>query len=339
MPGLLKEANFTEVEIGLQSIDPQAQELMSRKVHLPAFERGARAMLDAGIRVRTDLILGLPGDTVDSIRRGIDYLAETRLFSDMQVFNLSVLPGTAFRQEAQRLGLSFQARPPYYVLQTPTLSLEQLYLLMEEAQEAFGIEFDPFPPPLANGEWRVASDKLPPRADGLAEMFRVDLDSASPAAVSPGGHAGLACGELDAALPPPERRTQVFTLWLRGRDLDRRRRPAAKLIRRLLDDNPHSTLQVVIEPTAAPYRLSLETLEALQAACFQSASYLDLYYSLHPNRLLGAKRLVVLLPEEARPGIGLDWIQQAGDYASLAWLGGQLCEDTLESHEHVVPLL
>ena len=38
---LLKEANFTEVEIGLQSIDPQAQELMSRKVHLPAFERGA----------------------------------------------------------------------------------------------------------------------------------------------------------------------------------------------------------------------------------------------------------------------------------------------------------
>jgi hypothetical protein len=131
---------------------------------------------------------------------------------------------------------------------------------------------------------------------------------------------------------------QVFALWLRGRELDRRRQPAAELIRRLLGDNPHSTLQVLIEPTAAPHQLSLETLEFLQAACFQSTSYLDLYYSLHPNRLLGAKRLVVLLPEEARPGIGLEWIQQAGDFASLAWLGGQLCEDSLESHEHIVPL-
>jgi radical SAM superfamily enzyme YgiQ (UPF0313 family) len=317
---LLKEANFTEVEIGLQSTDPQAQELMSRKVHLPAFERGARAMLDAGIRVRTDLILGLPGDTVESIRRGIDYLAETRLFTDVQVFNLSVLPGTAFRQEAQRLGLSFQTRPPYYVLQTPTLDLQQLYLLMEEAQEAFGIEFDPFPPPLASGEWRGARGGSTPRADGLEGMFVADLDG----------------GESAAALPPPGRRTQAFTLWLRGRELDRRRKSAVELIRRLLDDNPHSTLQVVIEPAAAPYRLSLETLEVLQAACFQSTRYLDLYYSLHPNRLLGAKRLVVLLPEEARQQIGLAWIRQAGDYAGLAWLGGRLCEESLESHEHVV---
>jgi hypothetical protein len=310
---LLKEANFTEVEIGLQSTDPKAQELMSRKVHLPAFERGVRAMLDAGIRVRTDLILGLPGDTAESIRRGIDYLVSTRLFTDVQVFNLSVLPGTAFRQESQRLGLSFQARPPYYVLQTPTLDLQQLYLLMEEAQEAFGIEFDPFPPPRFD---------FPPRGDGLEELVKVDFD----------------CPEPAAALPSPQRRTQVFTLWLCGRQLDRRRQSAADLIRRVLDDNPHSTFQVVIEPTAAPRRLSLETLEALQAACFQSSSYLDLYYSLHPNRLLGAKRLVVLLPEAARQQIGLDWIRQAGDYASLAWLGGQLGEEPLESHEHVIPL-
>ena len=67
---LLREANFHEVEVGLQSIDPEAQKLMGRRVSLEAFERGARAMLDEGIRVRVDLILGLPGDTVDSVRRG-----------------------------------------------------------------------------------------------------------------------------------------------------------------------------------------------------------------------------------------------------------------------------
>ena len=42
---LLREANFTEVEVGLQSIEPDAMTLMDRKNNLRAFERGVRAML------------------------------------------------------------------------------------------------------------------------------------------------------------------------------------------------------------------------------------------------------------------------------------------------------
>ncbi|MGO9112265.1 MAG: B12-binding domain-containing radical SAM protein, partial [Thermoguttaceae bacterium] len=144
---LLREANFQEVEIGLQSVDPEAQKLMGRHVSLEAFERGARTMLDEGIRVRVDLILGLPGDTVDSVRRGLEYLDRVRPFTELQVFNLSILPGTAFRQTAGDLGLEYQPHPPYYVLKTPTLDLEDLYGLMEEAQDVFGIVFDALPPP------------------------------------------------------------------------------------------------------------------------------------------------------------------------------------------------
>ena len=116
---LLKEANFTEVEIGLQSIDPAAQTLMDRKNNLKAFERGVGSMLEAGLEVKIDLIIGLPGDTVASVRRSFEYLASSGLYSTVQVFNLAILPGTAFRQEAEMLGLKFQDRPPYYVLETP----------------------------------------------------------------------------------------------------------------------------------------------------------------------------------------------------------------------------
>jgi len=77
--------------------------------------------MSEGIKVKVDLIVGLPGDTVDSVRRGLHYLRDEGLYSDIQVFHLAVLPGTAFRQEAAGLGLRFQPRPPYYVLQTPTL--------------------------------------------------------------------------------------------------------------------------------------------------------------------------------------------------------------------------
>src|SRR5262249_41963827 len=83
---LLEEANFTEVEVGLQSVEPEAQRRMDRKNNLRAFERGVRAMLARGIRVKVDLIVGLPGDTVESVRRGMRYLRDGGLYSDVQVF-------------------------------------------------------------------------------------------------------------------------------------------------------------------------------------------------------------------------------------------------------------
>ena len=52
-----------------------------------------RAMLDLGIKVKVDLIIGLPGDTVDSVRRGLDYVhCERPVFR-----SASVQPGDAAR--------------------------------------------------------------------------------------------------------------------------------------------------------------------------------------------------------------------------------------------------
>ena len=192
------QANFSEVEIGLQSVDPHAQALMGRKINLRRFERGARAMRDAGIAVRVDLILGLPGDTVDSVRRSIDFLHRSGLYSAAQVFNLSILPGTAFRQEAEALGLKYQPRPPYYVLQTPTLSLEDMYGLMEEAQEAFELEYDPAPPPRLD---------FPEAASAPAAVARVDLDTEEKGERVQGSGSGTSSSALFANLPTPEPRT------------------------------------------------------------------------------------------------------------------------------------
>ena len=203
---LLREANFQEVEVGLQSIDAEAQKLMGRHVSLEAFERGARAMLDEGLRVRVDLILGLPGDTVDSVRRGLEYLDRQRPFSELQVFNLSILPGTAFRQTAGDLGLEYQPRPPYYVLKTPTLDLEDLYGLMEEAQDVFGIVFDALPPVEVeegvNAEGSRMKDEDNSDLDRRTQRsFVVDLDVAGA-----------------AALPIASARSLAFTLWLKSAD-------------------------------------------------------------------------------------------------------------------------
>ncbi len=297
---LLREANFTEVEVGLQSIGPDAMTRMDRKNNLRAFERGVRAMLGQGIRVKVDLIVGLPGDTAASVRRGLHYLRDGGLVSDLQVFNLAVLPGTAFREEAGRLGLVYQPRPPYYVLQTPTLERTELYGLMEEAQELFDIEFD------ARGE--PVLDFAP--ADG-DRVWRVDLDRT----------------ERD---PPPaaDRRSQAFTLWLRSACFGRHVESASKLVREVLVPNPFTTLQVVLEP-AGPAdagevvrQLSPRFLAVLAAVCQETPTYLDKFYAMQPGRANGAKRLIVVLPGALRRAVNEEWSEEVGELATIVWRSG-----------------
>jgi hypothetical protein len=305
---LLREANFQEVEVGLQSVDAEAQKLMGRHVSLEAFERGARAMLDEGIRVRVDLILGLPGDTVDSVRRGLEYLDRVRPFTELQVFNLSILPGTAFRQTAADLGLEYQPLPPYYVLNTPTLDLEDLYGLMEEAQDVFGILFDDLPPPeVGDGEgirdlgFEIGGEENNP---GPTVSCIVDLDAT-----------------VAAALPSAASRSMAFTLWLKSADFRTRAGEAVELVRQVLVDNPHTTLQVVLQPAGDPRHLTAEMLEALLAASHETLSYLDWFYSMHPIRLLGAKRLVVLLPAALEESLDDAWLDDIEDRATIHWAG------------------
>jgi radical SAM superfamily enzyme YgiQ (UPF0313 family) len=311
---LLREANFTEVEVGLQSIEPDAMTRMDRKNNLRAFERGVRAMLGQGIRVKVDLIIGLPGDTAASVRRGLHYLHDNGLCSDLQVFNLAVLPGTAFRQEAAELGLVYQPRPPYYVLKTPALDRTDLFGLMQEAQELFGIEFDAQPRPVLDFD------------EGEQErVWRVDLDQAE-----------------RGAAPSAGRRTQAFTLWLRSAGFERRGREAAGLIGELLEANPFTTLQVVLEPagelTPAAVRRQVgpKLLGELLAACQARPTYLDKFYALQPGRPNGAKRLVVLLPLLLREQLPPEWVEEVGEAATLVWRAGAgetACEERLEGHE------
>jgi hypothetical protein len=313
---LLREANFTEVEVGLQSIDPDAQQRMDRKNNLRAFERGVRAMLGQGINVKVDLIIGLPGDTVASVRRGFHYLRDNGLYSDVQIFNLGILPGTAFRQESNDLGLQFQPRPPYYVLQTPTLSRQDLFGLMSEAQEVFQTEFDAPPPPVL----RFADEATAQRA------WRVNLDE-----------------PLPSALPAPDNWAQAFTLWLTSTDFAAGTTKAAHHIKQVLQANPFTTLQVVLEPAATAssskaleQTLTPELLAALDAVCHDHPTYLDRYYAFQPGRPNGAKRLVFLLPSFARKRLDQTWLDELRSLGTVVWhQAGNSANSLAGAEEHV----
>jgi len=282
---------------------------------------------------------------VDSVRRAIDYLHDTQAHSTVQAFNLSILPGTAFREEAASLGLKFQPRPPYFVLSTPTLNIEQMMMLMDEVQEAFGVEFDA-PPSLTLEPWQPAFSPLPM---GEGPGVRAARISAHPLEKGQGARAAkphsVAKVDLDAdpdpkcQLPPAADRAQAFTLWLRSSDFHAHRNKAAELVAQVLDDNPHTTLQVIVEPTAAPDRVTADFLQTLLASCYKNPTYLDRYYSMHPGSLMGAKRIAVLLRWEQRAALGQAWRDERTSWATLLWQGDPsvMGEEVLDVHEQIVP--
>ncbi len=285
---LLRAANFTEVEIGLQSIDPATQELMDRRNNMKAFERGVEAMLEAGIRVKVDLIIGLPGDTVSSVRRGFDYLASSKLFTSTQVFNLAILPGTAFRQEALQLGLQFQPRPPYYVLETPTLQTADLYQLMADAQDVFQAEWDAFPEPKLT--FVDNSQHI--------ECLKIDLSET-------------------CELPPATEWSQALTLWFNAVDFSKHGPKMQAIVDDVLTQCPHTTLQIVLEPSGEPRSIAKEDIEGLLASCYRRPNYLDRYYSLSPQGLQGSKRVLVLLDDEVIEHSDPAWLDSIEELATL----------------------
>ncbi len=286
---LLRAANFTEVEIGLQSIDPTTQGLMDRRNNMKAFEKGVSALMDAGICVKVDLIIGLPGDTVASVRRGFEYLSTNKLFTSTQVFNLAILPGTAFRSEAEQLGLRFQPRPPYYVLETPTLQSSDLYELMADAQEVFDTEWDPFSDP------KLVFDP----SCSIVECVKIDLD------------AGV------SELPPAGKRAQALTLWFTAECFDQHVEEMQKTISHVLRDCPHSSMQVILEPSGDPTQVTSQCVEQLLATCYQHPNYLDRYYSLNPQGLLGSKRVLVVVDDKVIDDLDPVWAEAIEETATL----------------------
>ncbi|MDA0832143.1 MAG: radical SAM protein [Planctomycetota bacterium] len=311
---LMVQAGFDEVEIGLQSVDPLAMELMDRKNNMRAFERGVQALLDVGIKVKLDLIIGLPGDTVESIRRGMHYVKDSGKYSSVQVFSLAILPGTAFRQEASQLGLEFQSQPPYYVLRTPTLELSDLYQLLDEAEEIFETEFDSLLEPV------LAENESHPQLPALRQSWIVDFDA------SENEH------EFETQV---DQLAQAFSLWFRGLYLHDHLANIVNIVDKFLTHEPHATLQIMLEPLADPELLNDAFFERIRYTCLKQTSYLDRFYSMQPGYWKGAKRIVVVLPADRRDTLKPEWIESLAEYASIVWRGEPaITQEILGPHEY-----
>lgn len=142
---LFAAAGFTWFEAGLQSTNPEALRLMKRPTDLKRFLEGVSLLRERRITPEIDLIVGLPGDNLDGFRRSVDFVADNGLHQDVQVFPLSILPGTDFRANSSALGLQYAPEPPYPVISTPGFNRDELLLAFDYAETRFDVCLYPMP--------------------------------------------------------------------------------------------------------------------------------------------------------------------------------------------------
>lgn len=139
------EAGFVEFEIGLQSINPVVLQKMNRQTDLQKFIKGCKVLQEAGIVPKIDLLVGLPGDTIEGFKQSVDFVEEHQLQEAIQVFVLSILPGTDFRLNTKTEELQYQHKPPYLVRNSQGFKEEDIFESLTYAESAFDLTFDPMP--------------------------------------------------------------------------------------------------------------------------------------------------------------------------------------------------
>lgn len=116
---------FTKIpcalQIGLQSANENVCKLVNRPFNRKSFERGIRALNEEGVIFGLDVIYGLPGDSLRGYKESIDF-AIGLYPNNLELFCLSVLPGTELFDRASDLHLNFEKEPPYHIINTDRYS-------------------------------------------------------------------------------------------------------------------------------------------------------------------------------------------------------------------------
>jgi hypothetical protein len=119
---LMAKANFMDVEVGVQSTDPNVLRAIRRPANIALVEKGIRLLTSVGVHVTLDLMYGLPEQTLDDVLRSIEWARSLGPNISIQCMQTLLLPGTDLREQAERYGMQAMSHPPYGVVSTSTMS-------------------------------------------------------------------------------------------------------------------------------------------------------------------------------------------------------------------------
>ncbi|MEA5097805.1 MAG: radical SAM protein [Burkholderiaceae bacterium] len=140
LPATLKEslAQFPpgtlQLEIGVQTFNPDVQALISRKQDNERSADNIRWLMEyTHAHLHTDLIAGLPGEDIDSFGHGFDRLVAIGPH-EIQFGILKRLRGTPIIRHTETYRLLFDPNPPYTILATSLIDFPTMQRLIRFAR-------------------------------------------------------------------------------------------------------------------------------------------------------------------------------------------------------------
>jgi molybdenum cofactor biosynthesis enzyme MoaA len=134
----MAKVNFLDVEIGVQSIDPNVLRAIRRPANIEQVERGIRLLTGADIHVTLDLMYGLPEQTLDDVLRSIEWARSLGPNITIQCMQTLLLPGTDLREQAEQYGIQAMPLPPYGVFSTSTMpedDMRRIEILLHDSAD------------------------------------------------------------------------------------------------------------------------------------------------------------------------------------------------------------
>ena len=123
-----------QFEIGVQSFTPEVQALISRKQNTPKSMENLRWLRQqSSVHIHADLIIGLPGESIESFARGLNQLAELRPH-EIQIGILKRLKGSPIIRHTQQFDMRYNPNPPYNLLSNKHIDFQQMQTLSRFAR-------------------------------------------------------------------------------------------------------------------------------------------------------------------------------------------------------------
>lgn len=115
-----------QLEIGIQTLDPVIAKGINRPLKLEKIYENLNFLeTQTSAHMHLDLIVGLPGETIEGFGRNLDKLCSLT-HSEIQIGILKNLSGTTLSRHDKEHGMIYSDIPPYDILQNNNLSFTQI---------------------------------------------------------------------------------------------------------------------------------------------------------------------------------------------------------------------
>ncbi|MDC7220752.1 MAG: radical SAM protein [Spirochaetales bacterium] len=159
------------LQIGLQSSNPEVMARLNRPFKPQNYKKKIRLLEQNYLVYGFDLIYGLPGDTLESFKESLDYTL-TLSPSNIDIFRLSLLPGTELDDRAEEFGIVHDGSYERLVVGRPGFTDEDL----EEAEDLTELCDFFYTKGLASIWFKTACDALELTPSFFLERFGIWLE-------------------------------------------------------------------------------------------------------------------------------------------------------------------